>query len=196
MSILDVILIGVALSIDACALTIANCTTYKSTLTRKKEWYMPIAFAIFQGAMPLIGFLIGYLFRDYIGTVIKYISAGIFFILAGKIVFDIIRDAFKEKCIMEVKECKKTVQFTITLLLIQAVATSIDALSVGVTFIDLNFSVYLAVLIIAVITFTLVSLALFFGKYLGKLFGKYAEWVGAIILFAIAIKTLLEAIIG
>ena len=86
--------------------------------------------------------------------------------------------------------------FTIVLVLIQAVATSIDALSVGVTFIDLNFSVYLAVLIIAVITFSLVVLALFFGKYLGKLFGKYAEWVGAIILLAIAIKTLIEAIIG
>ncbi len=196
MNVFDVILIGVALSIDACALTIANCTTYKNSLTRKKEWYMPIAFAIFQGIMPLIGFLIGYLFKDYISIVIKYISAGIFFILAGKIIFDIIKDSYKEKCIMETKECKKPVAFTITLLLIQAVATSIDALSIGVTFIGLEFSVFIAVLIIAVITFSLVALALFFGKYLGKVFGKYAEWVGALILIALAIKNLVEAIVG
>ena len=195
MSVIDIILIGIALSIDACALTIANCTTYKSTLSRKKEWYMPIAFAIFQGIMPLIGFLIGYLFKNQIGTIIKFISAGIFFALAIKIIVDIIKD-MKCQNSEDANSCKMPAPFTLGLVLIQAVATSIDALSVGVTFIDLNFSVYLAVLIIAVITFSLVVVALFFGKYLGKLFGKYAEWVGATILFAIAIKTLIEAIIG
>ena len=72
-------------------------------------------------------------------------------------------------------------------------ATSIDALAVGVTLINLTFSVYLAVLVIATVTFILVSIALIFGKTLGKLFGKYAEWVGAIILLALSIKSLIEA---
>ena len=196
MQILDVILIAVALSIDACALTIANCSTYKNTLSKKTEWSMPIAFALFQGVMPLIGFFIGYVFKGYIGTVTKYISAGIFFVLAIKIVVDVIKEMRDERCIVEVKTecpCKK---LTLSVIAVQAVATSIDALAVGVTFIDLKFSVFLAVTVIALITFSLVSISLVFGKYLGKLFGKYAEWVGAGILLILAVKSLIEAIIG
>ena len=80
-------------------------------------------------------------------------------------------------------------------LLVQALATSIDALAVGVTLINLTFSVYIAVALIAVVTFIFVSVALIFGKSLGKLFGGYAEWLGAIILFILATKSLIEAIV-
>ena len=75
MQVIDVILISIALAIDACALTIANCATYGCSLTKKKEWMMPIAFAVFQGLMPVIGYFIGYAFKDYIGDIIKYISS-------------------------------------------------------------------------------------------------------------------------
>ena len=196
MQIIDVILIGIALSIDACALTIANCTTYNNSISKKKEWLMPILFAIFQGVMPLIGYFIGYIFKGYIGSVAKYISAGIFFLLAVKIIIDILKGE-DEPCKYSQVECKvKTARLTLAVLLIQALATSIDALAIGVTFIGLNFSVYIAVVIIAVITFALVTLALVFGKYMGKLFGKYAEWIGAGILLILAVKSLIEAIIG
>lgn len=194
MQIIDVVLIGIALSIDACALTIANCATYGCTLSRKKEWLMPITFAVFQGVMPLIGYLIGFAFREYIGDVIKYISAGIFLLLAIKIIFDIIKESKESDTLKEPSSCKKIVKLSIVMILVQAIATSIDALAIGVTFINLEFSVVIAVLIIAVITFILVSIALIFGKYLGKIFGKYAEWVGAIILIALSVKSFIEAI--
>ena len=77
----------------------------------------------------------------------------------------------------------------------QGIATSIDALAIGVTMIDLTFSIFIAILVIALTTFILVSIALLFGKKLGKLFGSYAEWVGAGILFILAIKSLIEALI-
>ena len=195
MQIIDVILIGIALSIDACALTIANCATYGCSLTKKKEWMMPVCFAVFQGIMPIIGYYIGFLFKDYIGEAIKYISAGIFLVIAGKIIFDIIKENKAEKQITEVTTCTKTAKLTLAMILIQAIATSIDALAIGVTLINLSFSVFIAVAIISAVTFTLVSVALIFGKYLGKLFGKYAEWVGAIILIALAIKSFIEAIV-
>jgi putative Mn2+ efflux pump MntP len=194
MQLIDVILIGIALSIDACALTIANCTTYKHCLNAKKEWSMPITFALFQGAMPLIGYFIGHLLSGIIEPIVGFLSALIFLILAVKIVIDIIKEK-KEEQVCTIKKGKATCNFTFIVLIIQAIATSIDALAVGVTFISLPFSVFVAVLIIMVITFILVTVSLIFGKKLGNLFGGYAEWVGAVILFALAIKTLVQTLV-
>ncbi|MBQ8426260.1 MAG: manganese efflux pump [Clostridia bacterium] len=195
MNILGVILIGVALSIDACALTIANCATYGCSLTKKKEWLMPITFAIFQGVMPVIGYFVGYALKDYIGQIIKYISAGIFLLLALKIIVDIIKESKAEKQLKNPTTCQKTAKLTFLMIVVQAVATSVDALAIGVTFINLEFSVFIAVTIISVVTFIFVSASLLFGKYLGKVFGKYAEWVGAVILIILAVKSFIEAII-
>ncbi len=195
MQILDILAIGVALSMDASAITIANCTTYKCSLTKKNMWAMPLAFALFQGVMPLIGYFVGYLFQGIIGQIADFLTAGIFLILSGKIVYDILKDKFSEKIISPKQECKVISKFSYGVLLVQALATSIDALAVGVTFINLTFSVYLAVLMIAIVTFAIVSVALFLGKSLGKAFGSYAEWIGAIILFALAVKTLITALI-
>jgi len=194
MNILDIFLIGVALSMDAFALTIANSTTYKNSLNRKKEWAMPVTFALFQGVMPLIGYYIGSLFFGYVEGYIGYITAGIFFILTGKIVFDIIKDAKAEKSGGNEQD-KKVHKFTVWILLIQAVATSIDALAVGVTIVSSTISIFIAIGIIAGVTFLLVTVALLIGKYLGVVLGKYATYVGAILLFALAVKNLVQAII-
>ena len=191
MNIFDVLLIGVALSIDACALTIANCTTFKEQLTPKKEWYMPMFFGVFQGIMPLIGYFIGYLFKSYLSSVMKFVTAGIFLFLAVKIIIDILKE---HNCEQPDQTCKVKF-FTLSLVLVQAVATSIDARTVGVTLLDLNFSVFIAVSAIAGVTFALVSLSLFFGKTLGELFGSYAEWVGVAILLILSTKSLIEAFI-
>ena len=198
MNYFDVIMIGVALSIDACALTIANCTTYSDALTKRKAWRMPVLFAIFQGAIPLIGFFIGELFAKYIQAFSGYVTSVVFFALCGKIIYDIVKEHRERKKgnKNDVAE-KKSSKLTFAILLLQAVATSIDALVIGVTMsFDLTFSIYYAVAIIAGITLVLVTVALLIGKGLGTLFGKYANWVGAFILLALAVKSLIEAIIG
>ena len=193
MSVWEVVLIGVALSMDAFAITIANCATYKDTLNRKKEWAMPVAFAIFQILMPIIGYYIGSLFAEYISSAAKYVTAAIFFVLAGKIVIDNIKEARKK----DETEEKVAGNFNVGIIALQAVATSIDALAVGVTFaVELEFSVFVAAGIIGAVTFTLVTAALFIGKFLGVLFGKYAQWTGAVILFFLAVKNLIEGIVG
>ena len=195
MQLFDVILVGIALSMDALALTIANCTTYKNSIDPKKELSMPVLFGVFQGLMPLLGFFVGSIFQAFIGRAAGFITAGIFLFLSLKIVFDITKEK-KEECKIQdgKKECNKTI-LTYPVLLLQALATSIDAFAVGITLVGLSFSVYLAVSLIAAVTFSLVSLALFIGKKLGSVFGEYAEWVGAAILFLLSVKSLIQAFI-
>ena len=227
MSIVEVLLIGVALATDAFALTVANCATYKKSLNRLKEWSMPTAFAVFQFLMPVIGFYIGSIFSSYLATISKYLTAGIFFLLAIKIVIDNVNEikeiktaeAAEKSGFTEVRgaangagaagvvgsngtangSAKESGNsdgvFTFRVLILQAVATSIDALAVGVTFsVELSFSVFAAAAIIGGITFIIVATALLIGKYLGKLLGKYATWLGAAILLALAVKNLADAI--
>ena len=193
MGILDIVFISIALSIDACAITIANCTTYSKTLNKKKEWAMPVLFALFQGVMPLLGWLLGSTFAEHISSFSGYLVALVFFALGSKIVFDNVKKCKKPE--NSNVSCVKSV-FSYKILVLQAVATSIDALIVGVTMsMNLAFSCFYAMLIIASITFVLVTLSMLFGKFLGSKFSKEAEWIGAVILFAIAVKSLIECFI-
>ncbi len=195
MSALEIIAIAVALATDAFALTIANCATYEKTLTRIKEWSMPSAFAFFQFLMPLIGFFLGGLISGFLQSFAKFLAAGIFFILAIKIVFDVTEE--KRKSEKPDERVRKTQSFNFGVLFIQAIATSIDAFAIGITLaaVSLPFSVFFAAGIIGAITFAVVSVALLIGKSLGKLLGKYAVWLGAIILFVLAIKNLVEGFV-
>ena len=200
MGILDTILISVALAMDAFALTVANCATYEKTLTGKKEWAMPAFFSAFQFGMPLLGYFLGGLISGFLQSFAKFLSAGVFFILAVKIVFDIVAEKRRsEKPVGFPKAAKRenAQRLTLNVLLLQAVATSIDALVVGITFAAtaLPFSVFIAAGIIGIITFAIVAAALFIGKSLGRLLDEYAVWLGAIILFVLAVKNLIEGII-
>lgn len=185
-------LTGFALAMDAFAVTIANCTAYKNKLTKTKEWSMPIAFALFQFLMPVIGFYIGSTFCEYIINYAGYITASVFLLLAVKVIFDSVKELTKKNKEIQIKNT----EFNYIVLLIQAVSTSIDALIIGVTYSTHMQNPFVPALIIGAITFILVSCALLFGKYLGKIFNKYASWIGAVILFALAVKTLVTTIIG
>ncbi len=200
MSAFEIVVISVALAMDAFALTIANCATYEKTLTRKKEWAMPAFFAAFQFGMPLLGYFLGGLVSDFLQSFAKFLSAGVFFILAVKIVCDIIAEKRKsEKSVgfSEAAQRENAQRFTLNVLTLQAVATSIDALIVGITFAatTLPFSIFIVAGIIGIITFAIVAAALFIGKSLGRLLGEYAVWLGAIILFVLAVKNLIEGIL-
>ncbi len=186
MDILDIIFIGVALSMDACAITIANCVRQGDSLSKKQSLLMPTLFALFQGAMPLLGYLIGSLFYDYIGNYGKYLTSAIFFALAIKIIVDII----KEKKENDGCEPYATSNLTAGIICAQAFATSIDALVVGVTLNEYTLPFHVSVIIIAMVTFLLVFLALLLGKSLGKVLGKYSNYVAVVIILFLAIKNL------
>ncbi len=182
--------VGAGLSMDAFALSVANCTAFKDQLNKKRQFLMPCVFAFFQFLMPVIGFYIGSLFSRFLNDFAGYLTAGVFFILALKIVIDNVKDAKKEEC--ENKEKKK---FGALFLILQGLATSIDALIIGVTFPSSVPHPYFASLIIGAVTFLIVMVGVLLGKALGKALESRAKWVGAIVLFALAIKNLVTAII-
>lgn len=119
MSFIEILLIGIALSMDAFAVCIASAMSYKS-LKGAKRLTMPIAFGLFQGIMPIFGFYLGALFSGFIEKYAGVISL----VILGVIGINMIREG-----ILPEKKEEKTL--TLKVLLIQAVATSIDAFAVG-----------------------------------------------------------------
>ena len=190
----DVFFIAVALAMDAFALTIANCTVYNN-LDKKSEWAMPTAFGLFQFLMPVIGFYLGKTFSDSVAPAAGFLTSAVFFILGVKIVYDNIKNHYSEEEISTLDK-DNTAKFTLKILLIQAVATSIDAFFIGASSFAFNLtSPFICALIVGAITFSIVACALFVGKTLGKTLGKYAEWTGAVILFVLSIKEFIMALI-
>ena len=188
----DVFFIAVALAMDAFAVTIANCTVY-NRLDARSEWSMPTAFGVFQFGMPVLGFYIGRTFSDSVAPAAGYITAAVFFILGLKIVFDNVKERYTEK---EISSVNSAAEFTVRILIIQAIATSIDAFFIGASSFAFNLSSpFLCAFIVGIITFGIVTGALFIGKTLGQKLGKYAEWTGAAILFLLAVKEFVQAII-
>lgn len=182
MGIAELIILGAALSMDAFAVTISNTFSYRN-LTRAQWAAMPIAFGAFQGIMPLTGFLLGSL----VSSVISAYAGIVTFLILGLIGAKMIWDALHEEADGE----ESTQGFTPAVLLLQALATSIDALAVGVSFAALAVDAPFASGIIALTTCLCCTVALFIGRRFGNLLGERAAVIGGIVLIAIGVKALL-----
>ena len=132
--------------------------------------------------MPLIGYLAGSTFSGYIQSVDHWVA----FILLALIGLNMIKESREEK------ENEEVLDLPLKVILLLAIATSIDALAVGVSFAFLKVNIVLACSIIAVVTFILSFICVMVGKRLGSLFQKYAEIFGGIILMMIGAKILIE----
>ena len=188
MRIYEIILLGVALAMDAFALTITNCITYKNSLNTAKKISMPLTFGAFQFLMPVLGYYIGSAAAGALSEFAGFLTSGIFFVLAVKFLFDAIAERKNTE-----KEKKPSVSFATVI--VQGIATSIDALFVGVTFaVKLSFSVFWAAGIVGIVTFLLVSVALLIGKGLGKALKDFSAFFGVAILLVLAIINLVEAL--
>ena len=178
MSISEIVLIGIALSMDAFAVCIASSMVY-TNMTWLRKLSMPIIFGLFQGIMPILGFFLGSLFASFI----EKWSGPISLLILGIIGINMIREGLAKD---EETEPKK---LTLWILLVQAVATSIDAFAVGVSFAANSANIWQSP-IIAVTTFVLSLIALFVGTKAGEKLGDKAEILGGIILIIIGIKSL------
>lgn len=184
MHFLDIFLIGVALSMDAFAVSISNTLIYK----HYSSLAMALAFGLFQGLMPLTGYFTGSFFAAFINRYAGLISLIILGFIGGKMIFDSFRKDEKDNC--------KKDRLTYKILLLQAIATSIDAFAVGVSFVGVSFmgsllNIFTASSLIALTTFALSLAAIFVGKRAGNLFGSKPELVGGIILVIIGLKAFL-----
>lgn len=181
MDILLVVIIGIALSMDAFAvsITFGLCNQIKNT---KDSIKVGATFGIFQGVMPLIGFLVSYLVLDYITHYSGYIA----FIILAIVGANMIREGAKKENKLECISIKK--------LFILGFATSIDALVTGFSLSLMNINIYLAVIIIGFVTFFVCFLGTKIGKLVSIKFKHISEILGGIVLILIGIKFLIETL--
>ena len=195
MGIPELILTAIALSMDAFAVSVCKGLAMKK-VTMKQIIVIGTWFGGFQALMPLIGYFIGHIFKSLMessgGIFEKYISiitSSIAFILLSIIGIIMIKEAFsKEEKEEDCSICFKT-------MIVLAIATSIDALAVGVTVSLLDANIWLAITLIGVITFILSFIGSIIGAKIGSKFEKKAELVGGVVLVLLALKFLIEAII-
>lgn len=185
MGILEVILVGIGLSMDAATVSMTNGMIYKN-LKKDKIIAMPLFFGGFQGLMPLLGFILGGLIS---GFITRYASVLIFLILGfigSKMLIDVYR-AYRHP-----EEADSTNEDVLTykMLFIQAIATSIDAFAVGIGFSAMGVNVVYSSSIIAITTAVCSLIAIFIGKKFGDMFEKQSTLIGGLILIFIAIKAL------
>ena len=181
MSLFELFLVAVGLSMDAFAVSV--CKGLSVARVNKKHMLICGAyFGGFQALMPLIGYLLGVNFQAIIESIDHWIA----FVLLGIIGFNMIREALgpNEECL----DCS----FSFRAMLPLAVATSIDALAVGVTFAFLKVSIMPAVSFIGVITFCLSMLGVKLGNVFGSKWKKPAELAGGMILIGMGLKILIE----
>ena len=182
MTLLSVLMIGIGLSMDAFAVAVAKgmCTRGGKTITT--ALYLAFFFGLFQAMMPTIGYFAGIYFSDLIASIDHWIA---FFLLAG-IGINMMREARgEEETVCEPLYLKQVI--------ILAIATSIDALAVGISFAFLKLdSIWSAVAMIGITTFLLSFIAVFLGKWLGSYIEKYAQIFGGIVLIVIGLKILVE----
>lgn len=179
---ITIIVIAVALAMDAFAISIVSGAAYRHLKTRH-ALRMALFFGGFQAVMPLIGSLAGLTLKGHIARYDHWIAFGLLTAVGGKMIYE----SFK----IEKAEKKFDPTSLITLLAL-AVATSIDALAVGITLSFITASIALAVTIIGIVTFALSYLGIAVGKRFGHFFEAKIEILGGIILIAIAVKILLQ----
>ncbi|MEG1731989.1 MAG: manganese efflux pump MntP family protein [Longicatena sp.] len=182
MDILSVLFLGIGLSMDAFAVSIAKGMTIKKEELLKYALYLGFFFGLFQGMMPLLGYWIGSYFKSFISSIDHWIAFG----LLGIIGINMIQEA------LHPKEDNKEEQLGLKTILVLAIATSIDALAIGISFAFLQVDIILAVLIIGITTFILSFIAVIIGNKLGGLLEKYAGILGGCILLLLGCKILIE----
>ena len=185
MNIIDLFLLAAGEAMDASVVSMA-----KGTATRQLGFrhYMSVGlwFGGFQAAMTLIGYFVGAHFASFIAAYGYWVAFALLLFVGA----EMIKNAFSKD------EAKADANYSVIPMLLMAVATSIDALAVGVSFAFIEVDIWLAAIIIGVVTFVFSAAGLKIGNIFGNRYNRSAELVGGIILIALGIKILLEQLWG
>lgn len=192
MNFIALIFTGFALSMDAFAVSITKGMTIKN-LKKSTALKIALAFGLFQGGMPLLGWILGISFESYIKSIDHWIA----FILLGFIGFNMIKGFFDDRkenneSELEISSTTDRDDLSNKEIIMLAIATSIDALAVGISFAFLSVDIVPAASIICIITFLVCAVGAFIGNKVGDIFNGYAELVGGVILILIGFNILNE----
>lgn len=180
----ELLILAVGLSMDAFAVSVCKGLSVKKATLRESVtcggW-----FGGFQALMPLIGFYLGTLFADAIEAFDHWVA----FILLAVIGINMLKEAFsKEECCSD-----SDGDFSVKTMFVMAIATSIDALAVGISLAMAgNVNIFMAILLIGVTTFTLSALGVKIGNIFGSRYEKSAQIAGGVILIVLGLKILME----
>ncbi len=182
MELLTIFLIAIGLSFDTFAVSVSS-----GLVLRKIDFInatkIAVTLAFFQGAMPLIGWLAGSEIKDYAQDYDHWIAFGMLALLGGRMIYE----SFTSQ-----PEKRNFNPLDIKVLLLMALATSIDALVVGFSFALLNYKIFVSVAIIGFVTYVVAMLGMLFGKKIGARLGQRMEIIGGLMLILIGLKILIE----
>ena len=183
MGIIELVLTAIALSMDAFAVSV--CKGLSTCKVKMKHMLVTgLWFGGFQALMPLIGYLLGSAFKDYITPVDHWVAFALLAFLGINMVKEALTDG---------DECDCTdASFAVKVMFVMAIATSIDALAAGIALSMDEANIWIAISLIGAITFTLSAIGVRFGAVFGAKNKKYAELAGGIVLFLMGVKILLE----
>lgn len=189
---LEILLVAVSLSMDAFAVSVSSAACSKH-LTRFHMLRAAFAFGLFQFLMPLAGWLLGATFSASIKSFDHWIAFALLVFVGGKMLIEVYEE-WKESpdasaCPTGEEEKKRDLTSK-RIVLVLAIATSIDALAVGISFSVIGKQALLPSAIIGIVTFAICSCGFFFGRKIGCLFGRYAQLAGGLVLIAIGARIL------
>ena len=182
MELVTILIIAVGLAMDAFAVSIVSGSVYKHLYVRH-ALRIAVFFGGFQALMPLIGSLAGLSVKEYIADYDHWVAFGLLSTVGGKMIYG----SFKIKSVEENFDPSN-----IFILLLLSIATSIDALAIGITLSLITSSIAAAVIIIGLTTFVLSYLGVFIGKKFGYFFENKIEALGGLILIGLGVKILFE----
>ena len=182
MTFLPVLLLALSMSADAFA---AACG--KGAGLEKPHWgealRTGLIFGVIEAITPVIGWAAGRAVGGYIAAFDHWVAFGLLLVIGGKMIWDALRRDTQEA---------KPQSHSFMVLAVTALGTSIDALAVGVTLALVNANIVVNALAIGAATFTMTTIGVMAGRFLGDKFGRYAEAAGGVVLIAIGIKILRE----
>ena len=182
----ELFLLGVGLSMDAFAVSVCKGLGMRK-LDKKQALIIGLYFGGFQALMPLIGWLLGSQFQQYITSIDHWIAFILLGFIGGKMMVEAVREWNEEETV-EVMDAPIDHKNMFVL----AVATSIDALAVGITFAFLNTPIIEAITIIGITTMVLSIIGVIVGNIFGSRYKSKAEFIGGLILVLLGLKILLE----
>ncbi len=187
----NIVLTSLSMSVDAMTVSAVDSIQEKN-MKKTKSILIALVFGLFQFIMPLIGYFIGYSFKDILEAYIPWIAFSLLTLLSIKSLIDWIKDRKKKD---EGKEVNKKI--SILEILVQGISTSIDALCIGFVYLNLNIANAMIVFsIIGITTFLLSLITSIFGNLLANKLEKWAGLIAAIVFLAVGLKILIEGLIG
>lgn len=184
MNMITILFIAFGLAMDAFAVSITNGITIKHQRINN-ALKIGIFFGSFQALMPLIGWLAGLRLRDFISGFDHWVAFGLLSLIGGKMIYESTK----------IGDDKEIRSLNLFVLLLLSIATSIDALAVGLSFAFLKISIATPIIAIGIVTFMLSFLGVLVGNKLGHFFENKMEILGGLILIGIGIKILIEHLV-